>query len=275
MSAGEFEISSHRRGAIDRLRHMNRPRALILAGVVALSLSVFGCGGDASTSVASRSGGRTSTVAQDKTAVARLVRDNFGAIVDGDAERACGAATDRYSRQMIKEAKADESGISADVETCEELVAVASAWSKSLLKPKTFRVTATRVTGDRAVVSTRVASSFGPSRSEYQLVRAGGEWKIDGERDLDDEPEISKETIKQWARKWCSLEVGMSRAKVKSIMGPPSEEFDGSGGEAPQVDYSGFGYQFDVFFDIDDKVKQLDFDPGDDVIKVDCAASRR
>lgn len=247
---------------------------LLVAVIVALPVTTSGCGHTASTSSAGEPGAQQPTVAQDKAAVAKVVRDHFNAAVDGDAKRACAHQTSRFSKKSIAEARDEESGMAVDAESCEELVTIAGAWLESLVKPKTFKVTSVRVTGDRAAAATRVATSLGPSRSEYELVRGSETWMIDGERDLDEEPEITKATVQEWAKKWCSLEIGMTRAKVKSIMGPPSTEFDGSGGDAPQLDYNGFDYQFNVFFDIDDKVKQLDFAPGDDAISIDCEATR-
>lgn len=258
-----------------KVRHMNRLPALLVAVVVALLVTTSGCGDTASMSSSGEPDAQKPTIAQDKAAVAKVVRDHFNAAVEGDAERACAHQTTRFSKYSIDEARSEESGMSIDVESCEELISAISAWMQSLIKPATFKVPAVRVTGNRAVATTRIATSLGPSRSEYKLVRAGDEWMIDGERDLDEETEITKATVQRWAKQWCTLDVGMTRAKVKSIMGRPSVEFDGSNGEEPQLDYNGFGYQFNAFFDIDDTVKQLDFAPGDDAIAVDCAESRR
>lgn len=214
------------------------------------------------------------TVADEEKAVKRVVTDLFAAYVDGDGKRACEMQTDAYTDLQIKEA-ASEEGFEIDAENCRDLVEKSAPLIRKFFESDSLTVTDASVDGNTATVNVAVTTSFGPSESVYALVKQDDRWLVNEERDVDEEPEVSSSTIRDWASKWCSVTAGMTRNEVESIMGEPSSEFDGSGGEAPQISYEGFGYSFGVFFDVDGEVKQLDFSPGDDKIGIDCESTRK
>jgi len=70
-------------------------------------------------------------------------------------------------------------------------------------------------------------------------------------------PGPSKAEVESWPANWCTVQVGMTRAQVKQIMGQPTSEF-GPGTSTPQASWSAYDYDFTAFFDINDNVKQLD-----------------
>lgn len=70
-------------------------------------------------------------------------------------------------------------------------------------------------------------------------------------------PGPSKPEVESWPAKWCTVQIGMTRAQVKQIMGQPTSEF-GADTSTPQASWSAYDYDFTAFFDINDNVKQLD-----------------
>ncbi len=63
--------------------------------------------------------------------------------------------------------------------------------------------------------------------------------------------------VKTWPLKWCQAQIGMSRTEMRALMGAPTGEF-GPTTSTPQMSWYAFDYGFDAFFDVNDKVNQLD-----------------
>jgi hypothetical protein len=83
--------------------------------------------------------------------------------------------------------------------------------------------------------------------------------------------EVSEETARAWPDKFCSLEIGMTRDEVQAVMGGPTSTFRDQ--YANQDSYSGWGWDLTIFYDVDDRVRQLqseDFASG----KVPCESVR-
>src|SRR4051794_6661152 len=70
------------------------------------------------------------------------------------------------------------------------------------------------------------------------------------------------EVAKTWPDKWCQADSGMSRKDMRTLMGPPSDEVTqaqaSSNGGDPQMSWDYAEYQFNAFFDVNDRVRQLD-----------------
>jgi len=66
---------------------------------------------------------------------------------------------------------------------------------------------------------------------------------------------ISKEVARTWPEKFCSLEVNATRNEVQAIMGEPTLTSYNS--FANQDQYEAWDYSLTVFYDIDDRVTQL------------------
>lgn len=49
----------------------------------------------------------------------------------------------------------------------------------------------------------------------------------------------------------------MTRAQLRALMGAPTDNFGPQTGN-PQMSWSAFEYQFNAFFDVNDRVRQLD-----------------
>jgi hypothetical protein len=88
----------------------------------------------------------------------------------------------------------------------------------------------------------------------------------------------TKAEVQQWPAKWCTLQIGMTRAQVKSVMGTPTGEF-GPDTSTPQASWSAYDYQFNAFFDITDHVKQLDINDysmtASEKAQLGCATERK
>lgn len=57
---------------------------------------------------------------------------------------------------------------------------------------------------------------------------------------------------KRWARVWCKVQPGWSRAHVRKVMGKPTVRLP------DQDQWDGFGYHFTAFLDETGRVRQLD-----------------
>lgn len=66
---------------------------------------------------------------------------------------------------------------------------------------------------------------------------------------------ISKEVARTWPEKFCSVEVNATRDEVQAIMGEPTLAFNDS--TANQDQYEAWDFSLTVFYDIDDRVTQL------------------
>ncbi len=63
-----------------------------------------------------------------------------------------------------------------------------------------------------------------------------------------------------WSAKWCTVQVGMTKAQVYAIMGKPTAEYqvDVAGSTNPQASWHAYQYGFTAFFDAQGKARQLD-----------------
>lgn len=77
--------------------------------------------------------------------------------------------------------------------------------------------------------------------------------------------------VKSWLAKFCSLEPGMTRTEVREVMGEPTESFNDS--TANQDSWSGYNVNVTAFYDIDDRVEQLDDSTG--TSNLPCPSGRR
>lgn len=66
---------------------------------------------------------------------------------------------------------------------------------------------------------------------------------------------VSKEVARTWPEKFCSVKVNATRDEVQAIMGEPTLAFNDS--TANQDQYEAWDYSLTVFYDIDDRAKQL------------------
>lgn len=68
----------------------------------------------------------------------------------------------------------------------------------------------------------------------------------------------SAATVKQWPRYWCGVRPGVTRQEAIFIMGKPTSQ---STGANSQANWYAYGYGFSAFFDVNDRVRQLDWNP--------------
>jgi hypothetical protein len=73
--------------------------------------------------------------------------------------------------------------------------------------------------------------------------------------------EPTRQEAKRWARNWCAVRPGFSRAHTIKLMGRPTRT------GTDQLEWTGFGYALYAFLDEDWRVRQLDIN--------DIAMSRR
>jgi hypothetical protein len=85
------------------------------------------------------------------------------------------------------------------------------------------------------------------------------------------QPDVPKDVVQAWPGKFCSLTIGMSRDEVHQVMGPPTSSFSDS--SANQDEWDGYDVSVTAFYDINDKVQQLDDSTGTSALP--CESSRR
>lgn len=94
---------------------------------------------------------------------------------------------------------------------------------------------------------------------------------------------VDREMAERWPTAWCKAKVGMTRAQMIKLMGPPQSEFTldqaAADGGDPQISWDFAEWQFNAFFDSDDKVRQLDANDFDlspeKKAQIKCDLSRR
>lgn len=241
---------------------------LTCIAIATITLSALGCGGEASPS----SSASSVTSSDDEAGVRAVVTDYFTGYVAGDAEQACRAQTDHFIARQLREASSGD-GITIDARSCAEMVAYASEIMKETVKRKSFTITEVKVDGDRATAISSVDTTYGSGATRYTLVREETSWKIDDESDVGSDGLTEKERAADWVDDWCDVEIGMTRGQVKKIMGKPTDEYDGSGGEVPQSEYNSGAKGFTAFFGDDDRAFQLLHDVKGNP-QPDCEATR-
>jgi hypothetical protein len=110
------------------------------------------------------------------------------------------------------------------------------------------------------------SGSLGGDNTTSNYVYASGRWLNDvdtparsGSGSSSDASAPTAERAKTWPVKWCEAQIGMTRAQMRALMGPPSDEVqqNESSGD-PQMSWDYAEYQFNAFMDVNDKVRQLD-----------------
>jgi len=102
------------------------------------------------------------------------------------------------------------------------------------------------------IVAVSVIALFGCSSKsdEEKAVEAIQEIVGDAFGSMPVEITVPKEVARTWPEKFCSLEVNMSRAQVRAVMGEPTLTFNDS--SANQDQYEAWDYSLTIFYDIDD-----------------------
>lgn len=88
---------------------------------------------------------------------------------------------------------------------------------------------------------------------------------------------------KKWPSLWCQVKVGMTRGQAINIMGPPTNAYSveeaAKGGFDPQTEWTAAQFHFTAFYNLDDKVRQLDGNETElsksDKEQIKCSFSRR
>lgn len=81
---------------------------------------------------------------------------------------------------------------------------------------------------------------------------------------------VPKDVVQAWPEKFCSLQVGMSRDEVREVMGQPTSSYSDS--SFNQDEWDGYNVSVTAFYDINDRVQQLDDSTG--TSELPCADSR-
>jgi hypothetical protein len=84
-------------------------------------------------------------------------------------------------------------------------------------------------------------------------------------------PDVPKEVVKTWPEKFCSVEIGMTKDEVRSIMGAPTQSYSDS--SFNQDEWDGYSVGVTAFYDIDDRVEILADSIGTSGLP--CEATRR
>ena len=82
--------------------------------------------------------------------------------------------------------------------------------------------------------------------------------KVDDTYPLNDygQPIVPKDVVQTWPAKFCTVQIGMTRAEARAIMGTPTSFFADS--SSNQDEWDGYNVSVTAFYDMDDKVQQLD-----------------
>jgi hypothetical protein len=81
--------------------------------------------------------------------------------------------------------------------------------------------------------------------------------KVDDTYPLNDygQPIVPKDVVNSWPAKFCTIQIGMTRAEARAIMGTPTSFFVDS--SSNQDEWDGYNVSVTAWYDIDDKVQQL------------------
>ena len=144
--------------------------ALVLP--LALALAAPGCGG--------------SDEEDQRERVGRAVTESVLAAHAGDLAKACSLYTHSYVRETLRENR----GLRVTGgEGCAGLVRAMRRVLQRLTPDPKPRVSDVTVSGDEARALLQIDTALGPAASEIFLVRQGGDWKVDHDRDLQGEPQ--------------------------------------------------------------------------------------
>jgi hypothetical protein len=97
--------------------------------------------------------------------------------------------------------------------------------------------------------------------------------KVDDTYPLNDsgQPIVPKDVVQSWPAKFCTIQIGMTRAEARAIMGTPTSFFADS--SSNQDEWDGYNVSVTAFYDSDDKVQQLDDSTG--TSELPCESSRK
>ena len=70
------------------------------------------------------------------------------------------------------------------------------------------------------------------------------------------QPIVPKDVVQSWPAKFCTVQIGMTRAEARAIMGTPTSFFSDS--SSNQDEWDGYNVSVTAFYDMNDKVQQLD-----------------
>ena len=79
--------------------------------------------------------------------------------------------------------------------------------------------------------------------------------KVFGEGDPSEKVVVAEATAKEWPKKFCSLEINMSRDEVQAVMGTPTGSSRNQ--DANQDRYEAWDYNLTIFYDINDNARQI------------------
>jgi hypothetical protein len=122
-----------------------------------------------------------------------------------------------------------------------------------------------------------VAASCGGSKAsvEKPAITSGSDQiaKVDDTYPLNDsgQPIVPKDVVQSWPAKFCTIQIGMTRAEARAIMGTPTSFFADS--SSNQDEWDGYNVSATAFYDLDDKVQQLDDSTG--TSELPCESSRK
>lgn len=215
-------------------------KKLFLGVLACVVLAAAGCGSDSS-------GG------SDEDQVRDLIAQSAQMVGDQEYGNYC----ELLSPTAIEEIENSEG---LDDSSCEEIMAFAGSMVsdsdiESMEEPESIEIT-----GDTGMVTYEEGSDL----DGFTVERVDGSWMIgpssDDGSDSEDSGEPTKAEVRAWPAKFCSLEKGMTRDEVRAVMGEPTEEY--SGPDANQDQWDGYEVNVTAFYDIDDRVLQLDDSTG-------------
>ncbi len=146
-------------------------RFLLTALWLGLVLAAAGCGG--------------SDERDDREQIRDVLTESVIAAHAGDEAKACSLYTPAYVRERLRESR----GLKLRRDTCDELVRALERVLKQLTRNPRPRVAEVEVAGDKATARMEIQTYVGPAASRFFLVRDDGDWRIDHDQDLQEEPE--------------------------------------------------------------------------------------
>ncbi len=168
------------------------------------------------------------------------------ALSDQDAAAACSRHAPDFTIELRFAAVLEDRAELGD--PCVGFVAL--LWEDPARQYSPTAVEVTEQTAERA----RLAVTFpGPDESVV-LTRHRTRWVI---ASTSVRTEGDDARTARWVSGWCDLSLGMTRAEVAAVMGPPSGEYTISNGGEPQLYWASRQYDFRAYLDLDDTVLDL------------------
>lgn len=209
--------------------------------LVTFALVGFGCGTDSS-------GG------SDEDQIRDLVSQSASYLADNEYGNYC----ELLSPAAVEEIESTDGFEDA---SCEGIMAFAGSMVsdsdiEAMTDPESIEVN-----GEEA----RISYPSGSELDSFRVEKIDGTWLIGptegGDPEIvEDSDEPTKTEVKAWPAKFCSLKEGMTRDQVREVMGEPTSEYFGA--DANQDEWDGYHVSVTAFYDIDDRVQQLDDSTG-------------